>query len=117
LAIQWVLLRKVFDLLFGWRNWFGKYSLDIWNLVTLCLMWTLWRECNHCMFEDTESSKTQLIVSLTSSLFDWSCVWSFTNSNSIVEFIVASLCIILFLCNYSDSFVFILLVHEVVSIQ
>ena len=37
---------KVIDLLFGWRNWVGKHSLDIWNLVPLCLMWTIWHEWN-----------------------------------------------------------------------
>lgn len=26
------------DTLFGWRNWFGKYSSEIWNLDPLCLM-------------------------------------------------------------------------------
>lgn len=35
------LCEKVIDLLFGWRNWVGKRSSDIWNLVPLCLMWTL----------------------------------------------------------------------------
>ena len=26
------LLEKVVDLLFGWRNWVGKHSLDVWNM-------------------------------------------------------------------------------------
>ena len=44
LGFQWVLLKKVIDLLFGWSYWIGKHLLDIWNLVPLCLMWTLGRE-------------------------------------------------------------------------
>ena len=38
-----MILGRVMDLLFGWRNWFDKHSSDVWNLVPLCLMWTIWR--------------------------------------------------------------------------
>ena len=38
------LSEEVIDLIFGWNNWFGKHLLDIWNIVLLCLMWTVWRE-------------------------------------------------------------------------
>jgi hypothetical protein len=37
-GMQRVLLEKVIDLLCGWRNWVGKHSLDIWNMVSMCLM-------------------------------------------------------------------------------
>ena len=30
-GIQWVLSDKVAFLLFGWRNWLGKHSSNIWN--------------------------------------------------------------------------------------
>ena len=30
----------------------GKHSLNIWNLVSLCLMRTIRRECNRHTFED-----------------------------------------------------------------
>jgi hypothetical protein len=86
-GIHWVLPGKVVDLLFRWRNWLEKHSLDIWNLGPLCLMWTLWRECNCRMFEDVESSKSQLIELFTNSWFDWSRVWGFTINSSIAEFI------------------------------
>jgi hypothetical protein len=33
LGIQWVLSGQVVDVLFGWRNIFGKHSSDVWNLV------------------------------------------------------------------------------------
>lgn len=45
---------KVIDLLYGWRIWFGKHLLNIWNLGRLYLMWTLWREKNCLTFEDAE---------------------------------------------------------------
>ena len=60
-GIQWVILGRVMDLLFGWYNWFGKHSSDVWNLVPLCLMWSVWRECNRCTFKDLESSESQLL--------------------------------------------------------
>ncbi len=81
-GINWVLPRRVDDLLFGWRIWFGKHSSDIWNFVPLCLIWLLWKERNRCMFEDTKRSKAQLIQ----TLFDWSRLWGLTNSNSLLHF-------------------------------
>lgn len=44
--IQWGLPMMVMDILFDWtwRNWFGKHSLDIWNLVPFMLGVGLWRE-------------------------------------------------------------------------
>ena len=71
-GISWVLLGSVKDVLFGWRNWFGKYSLDIWNLVPLCLMWTLWQEWNGRTFEDLDNSSVQLLALFVGTLFDWS---------------------------------------------
>ena len=45
-GISWVLPRTVPNLLFGWWNWLGKHSSNIWNLVMLCLLWCLWKERN-----------------------------------------------------------------------
>ena len=39
-GISWVLPRSIAN----WRNWFGKHSSSIWNLVLLCLMGCIWRE-------------------------------------------------------------------------
>ena len=41
LWISWLLPRIVPDLLFGWWNWLGKHLSNIWNLVSLCLLWCL----------------------------------------------------------------------------
>jgi hypothetical protein len=49
-GVQWVISARVVDLLFAWRNWFGKHCSAVWNLVPACLMWTIWRECNRCIF-------------------------------------------------------------------
>ena len=37
-GIHWVLPDKVASLLFGWRNWFGKHSSNVWNLVSAYVM-------------------------------------------------------------------------------
>ena len=54
-GVTWELLGRVVELLFGWRNWFGKHSSDVWNLVPSCLMWIIWWERNRQTFEDIES--------------------------------------------------------------
>lgn len=68
----------------GWNYWFGKHLLDIWNIVSLCLMCTVWREWNWRAFEDMESTRTQLLASFTASLYEWSRTWGFTTSHSVV---------------------------------
>ena len=67
----WVLLEKVSDLLFRWRNWVGKHSSDIWDIVLFYLMWTLWEECNSHTFDDMKRW-TQLIELFVGLLFDLS---------------------------------------------
>ena len=54
--ISWVPSYTVSNFLFGWWNWLGKHSSHIWNLVSLCLMWYIWRERNWRTFEDLDRS-------------------------------------------------------------
>ena len=61
----------------------GEHLSGIWNLAPLCLMWSIWRECNNCTFEDEESSGNQLLASFIFSLFDWSRAW---NSHLVIPF-------------------------------
>uniref|UniRef100_A0A2N9G1S1 Reverse transcriptase domain-containing protein n=1 Tax=Fagus sylvatica TaxID=28930 RepID=A0A2N9G1S1_FAGSY len=85
--VHWVLPRQVADLLFGWHNWFGKHHSHIWNLIPLCLMWTVWRERNLRTFEDLSSSPDQLLGTFVTSLFDWSRIWGFTTAVTVTEFV------------------------------
>ena len=48
--------KTVASLLFGWWNWPGKHSSNIWNMVPACLMWLIWRERNNRAFEDIARS-------------------------------------------------------------
>jgi hypothetical protein len=84
--VHWVLPRQVVDLLFGWYNWFGKHHSHIWNLIPMCLMWTVWRERNSRTFEDMSSSPDQLLGNFVTSLFDWSRIWGFTTATTVTEF-------------------------------
>ena len=61
-------------------QWIRKLSSDIWNLVPLCLMWTLWHERNRRTFEDAAKSECQLLDCFISLLFDWSKALGFTTS-------------------------------------
>ena len=67
-GISWVIPRTIPNLLFGWQNWLGKQSSNIWNLVPLCLLWCLWKERNWQTFEDLDSFKDQMLTSLSGSV-------------------------------------------------
>ena len=85
-GVQWVMSGTVTTLLFSWRNGLGRHSSDIWNMVPICLMWTVWKERNRRTFEDVSQSNRQILESLTLTLFDWSRAWGFTSCSSFTEF-------------------------------
>ena len=86
-GVKWVISDRIRDLLFSWQNLFGKHSSSIWNMVPACLLWTLWTELNRRIFEKCECSKSHLVESFSISLYQWSHVWGFTSSSSLVNFI------------------------------
>ena len=86
-GLQWVFPNRVVDLLSGWWNLLGKHNSDIWNLIPPCLLWTIWRERNRRIFEDKEKSQDQLLESFVCLLFEWSRVWGFTSSTTVLHFI------------------------------
>ena len=86
-GVAWVLPNHIPALLFGWWNWFGKHSSQVWNMVPHCLMWTLWWERNSRTFEDIDHPVGRLIETLFSSLFDWARVWGLTSSCSVGNFL------------------------------
>ena len=87
--INLVMPAKVIDLLFGWYNWFGKHSSGVWNLVPLCLMWTLWQERNRRIFEGLEKSTSQIKEQFSGLLYDCSKSWGFTDASSLPDFVVS----------------------------
>ena len=76
-GIHWVMPSSIVTLFIYWRNWFGKHGSDIWNMALGCLMWIVWKERNHCSFEDTEISLDQLKSGCQHTLFDRSRCWEF----------------------------------------
>ncbi len=84
--MAWVLPGRVVEFLFGWSNWFGKHSSNVWNLVPLCLMWTVWREHDCFTFEDMGCYVIQIIEIFIGSLFGWSHAWGLTSVSSLGDF-------------------------------
>ena len=78
---------SVKSLVFCWSYWLGKFALDIWNMVSSCLMWVVWMERNQCSFEAKEKSLVQLQALCQSTLFDWSRCYGSSNCSSIMEFL------------------------------
>ena len=88
-GIQWVMLGSVESLVFCWSNWLGKFSSNVWNMVSGCLMWVVWMERNRCSFEAKEKSLVQLQALCQSILFDWAMRWGSSNCSSILEFLTS----------------------------
>ena len=51
---------SVAGLSFFWHQWLGNHTLNIWNLIPVCLMWIVWLERTCCSFEDTEKMLEEL---------------------------------------------------------
>jgi hypothetical protein len=61
----------------------------VWDLVPLCLMWTLWCERNRRTFKDADHSGAKLLELLYELLFDWARVWGFTTISSLADFVIS----------------------------
>ncbi len=55
-------------------------------------MWVVWRERNRRTSEDTEHSRTELIELFYGLLFEWSRVWGYTTTSSLVITLLLSAC-------------------------
>ena len=59
--VQWVLYSSIKRNLIGWHSAFvSKRNEKAWRATPLCLMWTLWKERNERVFNDTECSDQAL---------------------------------------------------------
>jgi hypothetical protein len=81
-GVSWVFPETVKDFLAGWHNWWGWKSSKIWNFITHCIMWNIWRERNGCIFEDQEHSVGKIIELIMGSLYDWSTAWNLCSLSS-----------------------------------
>lgn len=85
--VHLVMPLTVESLLFGWRNWFGRHSSDVWNLVLACIMWIVWKERNRHTFEDVEILLEHLQSLLICTLLSWYRARGFSQYTSIIEFL------------------------------
>ena len=102
-GLSWVTPSSIPDFLFGWWNWLGKHSSQIWNLVPLCILWCIWKERNRWTFEDLDSSGDQMLASFSGTLFYWSWTSGLTTSDSLPSFLSS-----LSLCNFFFFFWYLL---------
>ena len=93
-GLSWVVPRLIPYLLFGWWNWLGKHSSQIWNLVPLCIFWCILKERNRRTFENLDSSSDQMLASFSGTFFYWSRAWGLTTNDSLSSFLSS-----LYLCN------------------
>jgi hypothetical protein len=71
-VVVWVMPRSVIDMLESWRGQKGnRVLMTLWRLVSLCLMWCLWKKQNARSFEDCESDLLNLKKLVIQTLFTW----------------------------------------------
>ena len=66
----------------------GKKRKKIWLATPPCLFWTLWCERNMVVFENEISSVQRIKATFLSNLWYWANLYSFDNTNSLVDFFV-----------------------------
>ena len=79
--------KTIASLCFGWWNWPGKDSSNIWNMVVACLKWLIWRESNNRTIENIVRLVDLLNPILVGTLFQWDRIWGFTHRISISKFL------------------------------
>jgi hypothetical protein len=62
-GLAWIMPRQVRDLLACWRRkTSNSQSEALWKIITLCLMWCIWRERNDQSFEDSKRTVHHLVL-------------------------------------------------------
>ena len=86
-GMNWVMPRRVVDLLTCWQGKLGQHRhIEIWKAVPHCLMWCLWKERNARIFEDGERNVLELKLLFFRTLFDWMTATRLFSSLSYLEF-------------------------------
>lgn len=102
-GVEWVMLRQVVKLLECWKRRFSQNDLNVvWNVISSCLMWCIWRERNARSFEDYKKTSSDLQLCFLKSLFGWILVIALFGASKFAVFCA------LFPCSWS-CWVFFLL--------
>ena len=73
--LAWAMPSGVVNLLHCWW-WGGRLrSAVVWKMVLHCIMWCLWSERNRRYFDDSESSREDLLHLFFITLFTWAAAW------------------------------------------
>ena len=71
-GISWVMPAQITNLLTSWMGGFGKSRAAlVWGEVPHCVIWLLWREHNHRVFEGQEVTSLDLKSSFLRTLYEW----------------------------------------------
>ncbi|XP_022865490.1 uncharacterized protein LOC111385340 [Olea europaea var. sylvestris] len=71
-SMNWVLLRRIEDLVWAWKRKFrDKDSKLLWNLIPRCIVWCIWRERNDRYFEDQTKTTEQIRELFYLTLYTW----------------------------------------------
>jgi hypothetical protein len=93
---------RVVELFACWRGQFkSHFIIEVWKLITQCLMWCIWRECNAWNFEDCKSTVTKLKTIVFKTLFIWMDAY---NCSCFSNFLFLDLC-------FSSTYWFFYLVY------
>uniref|UniRef100_A0A2N9EFL4 Reverse transcriptase domain-containing protein n=1 Tax=Fagus sylvatica TaxID=28930 RepID=A0A2N9EFL4_FAGSY len=85
-GIQWVMPKRVIELLYCWIGSVGRNSV-IWKAIPHCIMWCLWQERNARTFEDCELSVVDLKLHFYRSLLEWMSATGLFKISNMLDFI------------------------------
>ncbi|KAG6675596.1 hypothetical protein I3842_15G111500 [Carya illinoinensis] len=69
MELAWVMLATMTELMASWINLRGfPQNLAVWKMVSICIMWCLWKEQNDWTFEDKEHSLEEFRLFFISTL-------------------------------------------------
>jgi hypothetical protein len=87
-GVEWVMPRRVVDLLAFWKGRVNRYDNNIlWNAIPSLLMWCILREMNAWSFDDCEKTSSDLHFYFLKSFFECISANSLLNISSFVEFV------------------------------
>jgi hypothetical protein len=73
--LAWSMPRGVVNLLQCWWSGGRPRNAVVWKMVPHCIMWCIWSERNKRYFDDSESSREDLLHSFFTILYTWTAAW------------------------------------------
>jgi hypothetical protein len=86
--MSWVMPRRVVDLFACWWKAGRSRSAAVWKMVSICILWCVWKERNFRCFEDLENSMENFVASFFHTLYLWTEAFFSPVSISFSDFLV-----------------------------